>query len=374
MFIIPAMVSPNVNEKIVPALAKTIERNVILTYYGSIRQALLQKYGGLFTTSMREGALKEEAFILSERKDESISSMSSATSAGVKAGIDFAGKAIGDEGTGMKGSAITSSRTDSGSIDQVEYPKGLTFFNTISLEPTYLTIMLQQKTRIVSASRTEKMMLVGFKCVPYIMDGTDNILALAKDMRGRSMIERWFLKKWNSIQTKIPLTLPRRIRQGARGGQTAKVLEKGMRKYDLKKDIVYAPTSDIISNPNKLKKIMSVRSATNWSTLTIFSNMDFEEADMKQTLLSYKDLVKAGWGDLVIINEAKEAAYFCTTKMGACYNMPFAYMRNIMNLENVLDYSEVSKWSKPFSMAPIRKALTDGYIPEGVDDGVRLRI
>ncbi len=112
---------------------------------------------------------------------------------------------------------------------------------------------------------------------------------------------------------------------------------------------------------------MSVRSNSAWSTMIVLSNMDFEEADMRETLSTYKELAKSGMGDMVIVNGANESAYFCTTKMGACYNLPFAYMRNIMNLDNVLEYSEVARWSKPFSMAPLRKALSDGYI-EGPTD------
>ena len=35
LFIVPTMVSPNVNIRIVPFLAKTIERNIILNNYAS---------------------------------------------------------------------------------------------------------------------------------------------------------------------------------------------------------------------------------------------------------------------------------------------------------------------------------------------------
>ena len=82
MFIIPALVSPNVNERLVPALAKTIERNTILSYYGSIRMALLHKY--------RTATIHQEGTIYEAMKP------------GEKAGAGLTGTAVNAVSGGLK--------------------------------------------------------------------------------------------------------------------------------------------------------------------------------------------------------------------------------------------------------------------------------
>jgi len=60
---------------------------------------------------------------------------------------------------------------------------------------------------------------------------------------------------------------------------------------------------------------------------------------------------------MVIVNHPQESVNFCVSKMRSCYELPFAYMKQILNLSNVLDYSEVSRWTKPFHVATVGKAL-----------------
>ena len=359
MFIIPALVSPNVNERLVPALAKTIERNTILSYYGSIRMALLHKY--------RTATIHQEGTIYEAMKP------------GEKAGAGLTGTAVNAVSGGLKyvmgssdaGSSeekILARKAITSTKDAIEYPSGITFFNTIGLEPTYLQIPITQKNNRFGSGVSDKVLTVGFKCVPYQLKGTKDIVALINDYKGRSMASRWFTKKWNSIYSRIPLTMPNRIRNGQRGGEAVSVFKNDEKvTYDIKNDIIYAPNSDVLSDPKALSKLMSLRSASSWATLTILSNTDFSGDGAQSAISAYKDISSAGWGDMIVVNEIKESAYFCTTKMKACYNMPFAYMRNIMNLDNILDYTEVSKWSKPFSMAPLRTALSEDYNTEDVD-------
>ena len=118
---------------------------------------------------------------------------------------------------------------------------------------------------------------------------------------------------------------------------------------------------------------MSARTASYWSTLAILSTFDFKEDELGEFLSSYRDLVSGGWGDMVVVNDAKESVHFCTTKMMACFEWPMAYIKTILNLSNVLDYSEVSRWSKPFSVTSVARVLRDG-VEETISDKTNSKI
>ncbi len=377
-FVVPALVSPNVNPRLVPALCKTIERNLILSHHASFRLALLRKYGGRAVTeegaqpSLREQVLPKREMTLREEVlhegDPFDAFAKGVTGELTKTVIDVGG--MGREAQpGSQEKDVLGAKTSTATKDAIEYPKGIVFFNQIGLEPTYLQVpVLMKQSGIRKFGTSSRVLTVGVKCVAYQLDGVSNLTALIKDMRGRSEVERWFKKKFYGVVSKIPLTIPKAIRShGVRGGQKAPLMskKKGPVKYDIKKDVLFAPRSEVLANPKKLQKMMNVRRASSWTTVTVFSTVDFSEMDLKENLKMYKDISKSGWGDLVIVNEAKESSHFCTSKMGACYEMPFSYMRNIMNLDNVLDYAEVSRWNKPFRMAPLRAAFREGIEVDG---------
>lgn len=382
-FVVPALISPNVNPRLVPAICKTIERNIILTHYASIRLALLRKYGSravveesgvvdlrseVLSNWTKSSTLKQE--VLSE--GPKLSDVSKIPKPVAVAGAEVAKVALGKnkEYPGSKESDILGSKASTAAKDAIEYPRGITFFNQIGLEPTFLQIpVTMKKSGGLSRGLASRVLMVGVKCVAYQVDGVDDLTALITDYKGRSEIKRWFMKRVYNVLTKIPFTIPRSIRKhGTRGGQKAPSFKTkrtpGTIEYDIRKDVIFAPDSETLAKPRELSKMMSVQKPTTWSTVTVLSTVDFEDKELRDTLLMYRDLAKAGWGDLVIANEAKESSYFCTTKMGACYEMPLSYMRNIMNLDNVLDYAEVSRWNKPFRIAPLRKALTEGTNPD----------
>ena len=50
-----------------------------------------------------------------------------------------------------------------------------------------------------------------------------------------------------------------------------------------------------------------------------------------------------------------------------------AYIKTILNLSNVLDYSEVSRWSKPFSVTSVARVLRDG-VEETISDKTNSKI
>lgn len=51
LFIVPCLTSPNINEKLIPALAKMIERNILLNNQSLFRDAIIYKYSRLNKTS-----------------------------------------------------------------------------------------------------------------------------------------------------------------------------------------------------------------------------------------------------------------------------------------------------------------------------------
>lgn len=354
LFIVPAMVSPNVNPRLIPALSKMIERNIIMTNSAVFRTAALRKYSGFFKTARSESS--------TTYKD----ALQHITEQLPKLPVEDVQKTIGGaygayekilpkplERLPSKGPVMTEP-------EKIEVPHGIQFFTTISLEPTALTIPISIKGGIFGGPG-ERVISIGVKCVPYAVKGVDNVIAMMKYIKSLSMLRRYFFSKWNRIKTKIPFTLERQIQKGLRH-------EAG-----LGIDIVFAPNSTQLSKPNVVMKLMSARTAAYWSTLAILSTFDFKEEELREMLNSYRDLVSAGWGDMVVVNDAKESVNFCTTKMSACFEWPMAYIKAILNLSNVLDYSEVSRWSKPFSVSSIAKALRDN-VSDTLSDKINSKI
>lgn len=353
LFIIPALVSPNVSDKLVPALAKAVERNTIINYYASIRTAVFRKYGTRFKTAMSESDIA----ILEMGTELDPSKVAGAVST-VARDTGLVADVGSREGEMLKKKATLGDKAS------IEYPSGMTFYNTIGLEPTYLQIPIVQRTGKIGPGVSEKVIMVGFKCVPYTMTGVKDVIALANDMRGRTEIKKLWNQKSRGFLSKLKFKFPKRQKTNT---VSEREWAKKLKEFDPRRDIVFSPDSEELADPRKLMKLMSTRKSAKWSTLTIFSTYDFSQENLRQTLMDYKSLAKAGWGDMVVVNDAQESAYFCTTKMAACYNLPFAYMRNIMNLDDVLDYSEVSKWGKPFSMTSIRRAVTEDIDVEEYD-------
>jgi len=115
---------------------------------------------------------------------------------------------------------------------------------------------------------------------------------------------------------------------------------------------------------------MDNRGPAYWSPLTIFSYFDFKKNDLKDSLRNYRTLVKAGWGDMVVLHEPNESVYFCTQRMMSCFEMPIAYLRLHMKLDPILDYSEIVRGgasARPFRTVPLRKSMMEN-VDEVSDD------
>ena len=337
LFIVPTMVSPNINPRLVPAFSKMIERNILITGSATFRAAVLKKYSGILKTVRSES-------IFYENKDEE-DKKSSYVKTGVKTASDILKQTTGTSEKQRTQSTLTEP-------EKIEIPQGISFFHTMGLSPTILEIPIMIKKHILGGGMSERIIRIGVKCMPYTIDGVEQLIDTMKMSRNRNKIESMLKTKMRSIQPKF---------------KNYSMTGKPM-------DIFNAPTSEELTNPSKLYKMMSAREPSTWSTLVILSTEDFMDMDLRESLLNYKELVKVGWGDMVIYNIAKDTVHFCTTRYNACNEMPMAYVKQILNLTNVLSYAEIARWSKPFGVSSLGKALSDNTIMNFKSEDTEARI
>jgi hypothetical protein len=345
LFIIPTLVSPNINPRLVPAFSKLIERNILITGGATFRAAVLKKYSGFLKTVRNESTLTEQkdknedeygdtydpAGYVVKKGEEAISSMLKHTT-----------------GTAEK-QRTQPSLTEP---EKIEIPQGISFFHTIGLEPTILEIPITIKKHVIGISSSERIIRIGVKCIPYTIDGVENVINAMKTPRNKNTIDK-------SLRSKLK-AMRRRFQDYSMTGTPM--------------DIFAAPTSEELSNPSKLARMMSAREPSTWSSLVILSTEDFGDMDLRESLLNYKNLVKTGWGDMIIYNVAKDSVHFCTTRMNACLEMPMAYVKQILNLTNVLSYAEIARWSRPFGVSSLGKALSDNTIVDFKSEDTEAKI
>jgi hypothetical protein len=235
----------------------------------------------------------------------------------------------------------------------MEVPKGISFYTSVSLEPTFLEIPLEMKRDITGFTGTSmRVIRIGVKCIPYNINGVSNIKNAILDSKNRTKIEGYWKSKWGSIRKRIWGTNERSVYKGATstGNQV--------------RDVLMGPSSYELSNPGILMTLMDPRSPSRWTTMTLFSSNDFSEGELTDTMNDYRSIVKAGWGDMVVVNSEKESIYFCMQKLMACQEIPFAYLRKIMSMDDIFDYREVSKWTRPFNFVSARGSMFEWNQPD----------
>jgi len=109
---------------------------------------------------------------------------------------------------------------------------------------------------------------------------------------------------------------------------------------------------------------MSAKSASYWSTITVLSIADFKGDQAQDNVDEYRKLVNAGWGDIIIDNFEKDSVFFCTQKLGACYQMSYRMLRQALNADDILDYTDIRSYKAPFNrVTTVGRAITDGAVP-----------
>jgi len=322
LFLIPTLVSQDMPVKIIPALCKLMERNILLSYAAVLKQAavlrFLGPYKGLSDSASIIHRMGELVSLLEEDEPPRKPVKPGSIGGGPKEGEKWAGK---PETLGK---------------DAREVPRGISFFSTISLEPTYLEIPLEGRTKAGAEETTTKIIRVGMKAMPFKVEGVTDLMAMMADSRKRSYTETMMLRKMARFS---------KFWKGP-----AKDSE-GMKQEFMKT----TPTSKELENPRFLSRLMAIRGPVYWSPTTIFVSDDFSGKELKDLLWNYRDMVNGGWGDMIVMDDARDIINFCTQKTLACQQLHTDYLKELLNLDNVIDADLFKKASSGSSMFPGRK-------------------
>ena len=226
------------------------------------------------------------------------------------------------------------------------------------MEPTLLEIPLEQKKDVFGLSgKSARLLRIGIKCIPYSVEGITDIKRLLKNSKNLNLTTSYLKRRWKSLNKRSILNpTKRRIYRGEES--SGKIVT----------DIMMGPTSEDLSNPRILAKLMTPRQSSRWASVIIFTTIDFKGQEMREIMMQYRDIIKAGWGDMVIVDENREGVYFCTTKTMACSLMPYTYLRQILKMDNVIDYRETSSLTRPFRLVPIRAAVRESREDYVIDE------
>lgn len=385
LFIIPTLVSSRVKDEMVPALSKLVERNIMVTNATTFKIAAIKRYTGLLKTVTSEstelyeaGKLSKEEreqfehnkeIIAAQEAKEKVKNMGRPKtnkekaaeyikSGNTKGDIDVSKqvydvitKPITGSKPTMKGGTKDETTPFTQAKDVVESPKGVSFFNMVSLEPTYLNIPISMRTALVNSTISDRMIQIGIKCVPYQLKDVSDILSLMKKSKSENIAMSYIHPIQDRILSKMKLSA-KDMNSGEKG-KTNKLIDF----------ITFGPSLDTLTNPRKLSKLMSTKHSSMWSSLVILASQDIEGMDLDDLILNYRDMSQNGWGDMVIDDAQKGKTYFALRKMGAVQEIPHAYLKQILNLDNVIDFSDISRITRPFGrMVPFSHIVKENSI------------
>lgn len=257
-------------------------------------------------------------------------------------------------------SSYTSIRTSS--IDSVEVPPGVILYKDISLEPT-----------IIEIGVGERKYFIGLKAIPYQIDTDSNIIRnMMIDAQGGVLntIKRILKQYKNSILRhsfgRAKYIYKGRPIQGNTLSQIINALHSGKNIGDNPmEDIYFSPSVYELTNAKTLSRILESYSPV-WSTILCTTTTDVEEAgvDLEYFYKIYRRATKVGWGDLLFIDREQEMVSHCSMSLLSCTKISFSSLQKLFNLENVIDFSQLSRYAKgPFSAntIPIKSFMKKGF-------------
>ena len=222
-------------------------------------------------------------------------------------------------------------------MDEIQDPGGVTFFRQISIEPTFMDIPISVKRSAEKGDNYYMEIRVGVKCIPYFVDDVTNIVFLMREAKFMGTIERLFKNAVRSINKRVWFTKARSINKGGYVDPREAV-----------NTIKYTPSRKEMENTRRVSKMFSTNKSPNWTTMIALSSFDLTDKELSDFIRNYKRMTEYVIGDIIIVNETKESAYFCTVRMNSCQELSFAYLRKILNMENVLDYNAVARQANPW--------------------------
>jgi hypothetical protein len=241
--------------------------------------------------------------------------------------------------------SITNART--ASLDAVEIPPGVILYKDISLEPTMLEIAVN-----------DRKYFIGLKSIPYKIDNDSDIIrSLMVDAQGGviNTMRRVLKTYWNSV-------LRHSLGKAAhiyRGRPVSSTVSQAMNTVFGGKNIADEPLDDLYFSPSvfdlsKAKRVANMMkdSSPVWSTELCVTTTDVEDAgvDLEYFYKIYRRATKVGWGDIIFIDREQEIVSHCSMSLLACTKISFSNLQKLFNLENVIDFSQLSRYAKgPFS-------------------------
>lgn len=326
LFTIPTLISPQCPSKLVPALSKLVERQLLLSYSSVLRSAAIIRYLGPYKGLLSDNTiLRMHELISLVEEHGGISRMGSGARTEPDPSAYGGGSAEGEK---------WAERPYVRRRDETEVVRGVTFFNTISLEPTILEIPLRGRISKTSEEIATRVVRVGMKCVPYQLNGVSDILSAMEEAKNRNYAKTYFMQKFPSFISRS--------------------------KFSAKDFLIKSPPYKELTNPKKVAQMMA-KTQAQWTFLVILTADDLEGRDPRELTYIYNDLVKGGWGEMIVIDDTKDVISFCTKAGNYCSQIHIDYLREVLNLDNVIDadlFKKASGGSSVFrNRVPMKKVF-----------------
>lgn len=368
LFTIPTVISPNVDEKLIPALCKMIERNILINYRPIFVKATQMAYLGpgrglsdsfdpvkelsrltkLIETGIdiREDVLKPGQYrkepptqytftfdvndydkrYIKEAKDDDDDDKPPRKPPRKPGRRNTWGKEPDKEKSARSRGVgrVDIPRDETQREDSIESPKGITFYRTVNLEPTFLDFSIEGRAKATSSADevVVRHFRIGMKSVPYKLDGITDLKKALTKSRNRSLAATWYSRtvhrmfgNWVKKYRKF---------RGKKVSWEADLFNMSM---------TYNETKDV----KILSRLISGGESYAWAPLVIFSKNDFDDKEYKENMNEYKRLVSGGWGNMIVIDDYSESVSFCLQREKACYSLSYSYLRQILNLDDVID-------------------------------------
>jgi hypothetical protein len=189
-------------------------------------------------------------------------------------------------------------------------------FDTLGLEPTYITVKVDGNDE-----------MIGAKVVFFPIKGEGSVLdALLKDLGETNKFKiqlirmsRALVRLFSNVLSKIPIV--------------KSFFGKGALTGDVYKDVILE------------------KSSFGGRVILCLNTSDIEESKIEESGAVPKRLFKLGWKSMVICNDIVQSASFCMEESkGVCYTVPYSILFSVSKTgyQVYTDQSDLKKRSSPF--------------------------
>jgi len=363
--IIPMLVSHNITDRLVPLLAKLLERNVAITHTQDLKEALEYKLSTKPQSEIIEWLKKLGSDIIKANPYENTNYIYMNNIKDTESLLEGINELIDEEVDLLKEADDKPEFTDV--KDKIEVPKNVNFYANITLEPTVVNVPIkityvekdaQDQYDPKAGKRiplpepkdikytVDETIPIGFKCMPYKLEGTESSLYdLLHFALSQKKIVGWLQRSFEKTKKFVK----RKILFSKNWWDALSVGSLKRPEYE---DVNLLHFSPQISGlpPKKLAKILDQRKHKPWTAATVFSSLDFDTEKSREIIDKgmYRTMVKNSFGDVLIVDESKEILYMCMEKTLSCTYIGFDTLKSIVQADGVLEYADVSRKTSPF--------------------------